>query len=147
LTSVNETASDREQPSPWGFWLGVFAAWVAVLVTVGWVPSLLMVGILLTQRFVLPDRPVVASAAVVCLVALPILWFVGSSLPFTPAAPRIRDNTWAHQVGGLAVWLLFIAAWKDRHATPPRADDDEERAVIDNEAGARTVAVREKGVR
>lgn len=144
---MNETASDRAQPRPWGYWLGVLSAGAAVWVTVGWVPSLLMVGILLSQRFVLPDRPVVASAAVVGLIALPIVWLVGSSLPLTPAVPRIRDNTWAHQVGGLAVWLLFLAAWRDRHASPPRADHGDERAAPRNDAWSETGAIDEKGVR
>jgi hypothetical protein len=111
---VTDTGSDVMHTLPWRFWVGVAALGVAVLLTVGWAPALLAVGILLLDRFVLPGRHLVATCAVVALGCLPILWFAGSSLPLMPPSARIQDNTWTHQMGGLAVWLVFVAAWIDR---------------------------------
>ena len=109
----SETLSARRETS-WRYWLWLGAAGAAIYFTVGTVPAVLAMGILLADRYVFPDRRLVASAAVGVLVVLPFVWFLGSSLPLMPPAPRIRDNAWAHQLGGLAVWLLFISPWVDR---------------------------------
>lgn len=60
-----------------------------------------------------PSRKVLATASVVLLFALPLVWLFGSSLPLSPPSPRLQDNVAAHQLGGLAIWLLFVAAWRD----------------------------------
>lgn len=111
----SETLRARHE-TPWRYWLWLGAAGTAISLTVGTVPAVLAMGILLADRYVFPDKRLVASAAFGALVVLPFVWFLGSSLPLMPPAPRIQDNTWAHQVGGLAVWLLFIVPWVDRAA-------------------------------
>lgn len=85
----------------------------AVGVTVGPVPAVLASLLWLGNR-VLPGRHILANAAVVALIAVPVVWFAGSSLPLVPPAARVQDNIWAHQTAGLAVWLLFFATWLER---------------------------------
>lgn len=103
--------------------LWTLAASVAVAVTVGPVAAVLVAVLLLADR-ARTGRHILANAAVVALLAVPVAWFAGSSLPLVPPAARLQDNVWAHQVAGLAVWLLFIAAWADRRPSPPGGRDD-----------------------
>ncbi|WP_427383067.1 hypothetical protein [Janibacter sp. G56] len=84
---------------------------VAVWATVGPAPAVLMGGLLLAHWWAGPKRRLLSTAAVVLVISLPVLWFLGSSVPLTPPATRISDNLVAHQAGGLAIWTLFLAAW------------------------------------
>lgn len=94
----------RWEPLVW------IAAGGAVWFTVGWIPALLALALLVADRVVRPGSHVLATAGVVLLVCLPLVWFLGSSLPLYPPAPRLNDNLLAHQLGGLALWTLFLAA-------------------------------------
>lgn len=93
---------------------GEFVLWAvalaAVWATVDWAPALVVLGLLVGDRLLRPDEHVLATAAVVLIVAVPVVWFLGSTLPLSPPSARLNDNVLAHQVGGLAVWTLFLAA-------------------------------------
>lgn len=90
------------------------AVWVVagagVWFTVGWLPALVVVALLVIERVVRPGTHVLANSGVALLVLVPIAWFLGSSLPLFPPATRLNDNLLAHQLGGLAIWILFLAA-------------------------------------
>lgn len=103
--------------------LWALVATVAVAVTVGPLAATLVAALLLAER-ARAGRHVLANAAVVALLAVPVAWFAGSSLPLVPPAARLQDNDWAHQIAGVAVWLLFLAAWSDRRPSPPGGLDD-----------------------
>lgn len=94
----------------------------AVWFTVGWIPALVTLALLAAERVVRPGSHVLATAAVVLLVCLPVVWFLGSALPLYPPAPRLNDNLLAHQLGGLALWTLFLAACVE---VLPRESDPE----------------------
>ena len=105
-------ASERpagRRASPWEapLWL---VAGAAVWATVGWVAAATAVLLLVADRLVWPGRRVLATAAAVLVVAVPVVWFLGSSLPLFPPSTRLNDNLLAHQLGGLAVWTFFLAA-------------------------------------
>jgi hypothetical protein len=74
------------------------------------VVALVALALLLIERLVRPKSHVLSTVAVLLLVAVPIAWFLGSSLPLFPPASRLNDNVVAHHLGGLAVWVLFLAA-------------------------------------
>jgi hypothetical protein len=57
------------------------------------------------------------TVALLVVVAVPLLWFAGASGDFNASAARIQQNVLAHQVGGLAVWLLAVAVFRDVAAT------------------------------
>lgn len=99
----------RRRPAPWEPALWVVAA-MAVWVTVGWIPALVALVLLGGDRVLWPGRRVLATAAVVLVAAVPLAWFLGSSLPLYPPSTRLNDNLLAHQVGGLAIWVMFLAA-------------------------------------
>lgn len=103
MTTSSTTPSGREVL----LWL---AAALGVWATVGWVPAFVALALLVADRVLRPDDHVLATAALALLAAVPVLWFVGSSLPLWPPSTRLDDNVLAHQVGGLAVWTLFLAA-------------------------------------
>lgn len=84
-----------------------------VWLTVGVIPAVLAALLVALDRLV-PSKRVLATVAVVVIGLVPVLWFVGSSAPLTPPAPRIQANTLAHMVGGLGVWLLFVAVLVER---------------------------------
>ncbi|MEO7268146.1 MAG: hypothetical protein ABIW49_02940 [Knoellia sp.] len=83
-----------------------------------------------------PDRKVAATATVALFVALPFAWLAGSGLPFSPPAPRLQDNTSAHQLGGLAIWMLCVAVWLDISRRRELHDDAE--GTEDSEPESRT---------
>lgn len=97
------------RPSRWepALWL---LAGAAVWSTVGWVAAVAAVLLLVADRLLWPGRRILATAAVGVLVAVPVAWFLGSSLPLFPPSTRLNDNLVAHHLGGLAVWTLFLAA-------------------------------------
>ena len=86
------------------------AAPAAVWVTVGWLPALVTLVLIVGEQLIMPNRHVLSTAAVAFLVLVPIAWFLGSSLPLSPPSLRLNDNLVAHQLGGLAIWTLFLAA-------------------------------------
>lgn len=96
--------------------LGVIAA--AVWFTVGPLSAVAAPLIVAVDRRISAERRLLATSAVVALTLVPVLWFVGTGLPLTPPAARIQDNVLAHEVGGLAVWLLFLAVLLDRGDRP-----------------------------
>lgn len=83
-----------------------------------------------------PDRQVVATATVALFVALPCAWLAGSGLPLSPPAPRLQDNTTAHQLGGLAVWMLCVAVWLDVSGRRGLDDDGEGREGREGSEGS-----------
>lgn len=85
-------------------------ATAAVWFTVGWLPAVVALLLIVGERLVRPHDHILATAAVVFLVLVPIAWFLGSSLPLFPPSLRLNDNLIAHQLGGLAIWTLFLAA-------------------------------------
>lgn len=100
-----------------------------VLVTVGSVVGVwasvgagaaLVAAMLAALELVWPGRRILATAALIALILVPLVWFAGSDLPLSPPAPRIQDNALAHHVGGLAVWLMFLAALLERDEGIPR---------------------------
>lgn len=99
----------RPTPSAWEPVLWVVAA-AAVWASVGWLPGIVVLLLIVGERLVKPDGHVLATAAVALLVSVPALWFLGSSLPLFPPSARLNDNLVAHQVGGLAIWTLFLAS-------------------------------------
>lgn len=110
-----------------------------VWVTVGPLAAAVVAGLLVIHRLLLPGRRVLATAALIGFVLIPVVWFVGSGLPLSPPAPRIQDNVLAHQVGGLAVWFLFIAVMDETRASrQQRPDDvarpDDDHGVVENAA-------------
>lgn len=90
--------------------LAWLVAAVAVWSTVGWVPAIVALFLIVGERVWRPDAHVLATAAVVLLALVPVAWFLGSSLPLFPPSLRLNDNLVAHQTGGLAIWTLFFAA-------------------------------------
>lgn len=113
-TTVRRPARRLVEPLIW-----VLAS-AAVWFTVGWLPAIVTLLLLIGERMLRPDDHVLATAAVVLLVLVPITWFLGSSLPLFPPSLRLNDNLVAHQVGGLAIWTLFLAACVEVH---PRESD------------------------
>ena len=106
---MSSRAARRPRPAPWEPPLWLLAAG-AVWVTGGWVAALVALLLLIGERVLRPGGRVLATAAVVLLVAVPVAWFLGSSLPLFPPSSRLNDNLFAHHLGGLAVWTLFLAA-------------------------------------
>ena len=106
---VHRAARARFEPALW--LLAVAGAWV----TVGGVVALLVLLLLVGERVVRPGGRVLATASVVLLVLVPLAWFLGSALPLDPPAARLNDNLVAHHLGGLAVWVLFLAACVEVH--------------------------------
>lgn len=106
---MSTVSSRPTRPRPLEALLWVLAA-AGVWATVGWVAAGLALVLLVADRLLLPGRKVLPTAAVVLLAAVPVAWFLGSSLPFIPPATRLNDNLVAHHLGGLAVWTLFLAA-------------------------------------
>lgn len=90
--------------------LVTFMAIPGVWWTVGPIAAGVVAGLLAIDRFVFPGLPVFRIAAVAVMGLVPFAWFAGSTLPLFPAVPRIQDNVLAHNVAGLAVWLLFLGA-------------------------------------
>lgn len=113
----------RRQGAPYAVASALAALGVAV--TVGVPVALVVLALLAMNRVVGPQRRLLSTAAVVVLAVVPIAWFAGSSLPLSPPAPRIQDNELAHQVGGLGVWLLFLAALFD-HVSQEEVRDEQE---------------------
>lgn len=109
---MSTAAASRRAWAAWEPVLWLLAA-AAVWATVGWMAALMALLLLVLDRAVWPDRRVLPTAAVVLLVAVPFAWFLGSSLPLFPPSPRLNDNLLAHHVGGLAIWVLFLAAVVD----------------------------------
>ncbi|GGB67657.1 hypothetical protein N798_14510 [Knoellia flava TL1] len=101
--------SAARRASPWEAPLWLLAG-AAVWATVGWVAAVAAVLLLVADRLVWPGRRILATAAAALVVAVPVVWFLGSSLPLFPPSVRLNDNLLAHQLGGLAVWTLFLAA-------------------------------------
>lgn len=95
----------------------VGAAALAVWLTVGLVASVAAGVLVALQRLGPQERRIVATAAVIAMMLLPVAWFAGSVLPLFPPATRIQENSLAHQLGGLAMWLLFLAVVLDPRAT------------------------------
>lgn len=106
---MTTTTAQRSTRRVWEPLVWIVAS-VAVWVTVGWLPAIVTLLLIVGERLLRPDDHVLASAAVVFLVLVPIAWFLGSSLPLFPPSLRLSDNLVAHQVGGLAIWTLFLAA-------------------------------------
>jgi hypothetical protein len=105
------TAS-RARVAPW------WAAFVlAVWATVGpWAAA--AAAVIGVWHVVAPPPPRrLLTVALVAVVAVPLLWFAGASGDFNASAARIQQNVLAHQVGGLAVWLLTVAVLRDVAAT------------------------------
>jgi len=106
---IPDRRSAAGRPSPWEPLLWVLAG-AAVWATVGWVAAATAVLLLVADRLLWPGRRVLSTAALVLLAAVPVAWFLGSSLPLFPPSTRLNDNLVAHHLGGLAVWTLFLAA-------------------------------------
>ncbi|GAA4121509.1 hypothetical protein GCM10022415_24370 [Knoellia locipacati] len=106
---MSTAVARRPRPAPWEPPLWLLAA-AAVWATVGWVAAVVALLLLVGERVVRPGGRVLATAAVVLLVAVPVAWFLGSSLPLYPPATRLNDNLVAHHIGGLAIWVHFLAA-------------------------------------
>lgn len=102
--------------------LAWLVAALAVWATVGSVPAIVALLLIVGERVVRPDGHVLATAAVVLLALVPVAWFLGSSLPLFPPSLRLNDNLVAHQLGGLAIWTLFLAACVEIH---PRESDSQ----------------------
>lgn len=84
-----------------------------VWVTVGvWAASAAVV-LLVWDQLSAPGREVLANAALGLVILIPVVWLLGSTLPLSPPSPRLQDNVAAHQLGGLAIWMLCVAAWRD----------------------------------
>lgn len=93
---------------------------LAVLATVG-VPAAAAVGVLLAlDQYWGGRRHVLADAAIAGLCLLPVVWFLGSSEPLFPPAPRIQDNPFAHQLGGAVLWLMALAVLTDLRRSEER---------------------------
>lgn len=86
---------------------------VAVLTTVGAPAAVAVTLLFLLDQYWGGHRHVLADAAILGLLLLPAVWFLGSSEPLFPPAPRIEDNAAAHQIGGAVVWLLALAVMTD----------------------------------
>src|SRR5690606_30155045 len=112
----------------------IFAVGVGVWASAGILTSILAItaGVL---EDVWPRRRILATAALVTLLLLPVVSFAVPTLPLSPPAVRIQENPLAHHVGGLAVWLMFLAALLDRGAASPgstmSARDDHEATKED----------------
>lgn len=78
--------------------------------TVGPVPGAVLFVLVAAHRVLSPDRRVLSSAGAVLAALVPVTWFVGSSLPMWPPVTRLNDNILTHQVAGLAMWTIFLAA-------------------------------------
>lgn len=98
-----------------------------VLVTVGVWAAVGAAMLLVWDRLLAPGRKILATATVGLLVALPFVWLVGSGLPLSPPSPRLQDNVAAHQLGGLAIWMLCVAAWLDTSPLLKGPNDEFER--------------------
>ncbi|KGN32687.1 hypothetical protein N802_17155 [Knoellia sinensis KCTC 19936] len=109
MTTSTRPAPTSTRPAPWEPVLWLVVA-ICVWGTVGWLPAIVVLVLLVAERVIRPGSHVLSTAAVVLLAAIPVAWFLGSSLPLYPPAPRLNDNTLAHQLGGLAIWTLFLAA-------------------------------------
>lgn len=92
--------------------LGVVVS-LLVWVTVGAWAALGAAVLLVGNLLVSPSRRILATSAVMMFVALPLVWLLGSTLPLSPPSPRLQDNVAAHQLGGLALWMLFVASVHD----------------------------------
>lgn len=90
--------------------VGTLASIPAAWWTVGPLASGIIIVLFVLRWFVVPKRQIFQPAAVIAMAGVPVGWFAGSTLPLLPAAVRIGDNPTAHVIGGLAVWLLFLAA-------------------------------------
>ncbi|WP_353953642.1 hypothetical protein V6K52_09605 [Knoellia sp. S7-12] len=93
--------------------LGCAAITVLVWATVGGWAALGAGALLVYDRVFAPDRRFLATATVILLMAIPVVWLLGSSIPLDSPSTRLQDNTAAHQLGGLAIWMLCVAAWLD----------------------------------
>lgn len=93
---------------------GPLAVLVAVWLTVGPIAGLVTALVVTVDRWRSRAR-VLPLATMSALVLVPVAWFQGSRVPLTSPGPRVLDNTLAHHVGGLAVWLLFLAALVEHH--------------------------------
>lgn len=93
--------------------LGGVVVTLLVWLTVGKWAAVAAAVLLLWDVVAAPSRKVLATASVALLVALPLVWLLGSSLPLSTPSLRLQDNVAAHQLGGLAIWMLFVAAWRD----------------------------------
>lgn len=106
----------RARPSPQQEAAPVVTAVVSfVLVwwTVGPVAAGGVLAVLVLDWVVLPGRRVLAFASVTAMLLVPVAWSGGSLMPLWPAVARAKDNLIAHQVGGLALWLLFLTVVVD----------------------------------
>ena len=117
--------SDRSVRLSQGWrWLILAGSVVGVAVTVGYVVAALAAVLgAISLRWRQPR--LLSLAAFAAMVLVPLTWFAGSGLPLSPPAPRIQDNTLAHHVGGLAVWLMFVAVVLDENRWGPDANDRE----------------------
>lgn len=93
--------------------LGSLAVTLLVWATVGPWAAIGAAVLLVWDVWAAPSRKVLTTATVALLVALPVVWLLGSSLPLSPPTPRLQDNVAAHQLGGLAIWMLAVAVWRD----------------------------------
>lgn len=109
-----------------GGWLPLmwFLAPAAVWATVGLSPALAVVA-LLVARAAAPGRRVMSTAAVALMALVPLAWFAGSTLPLWPPVTRLSDNVVSHQLGGLAVWVVFLAACLETGGEDRRENDGE----------------------
>lgn len=100
--------------SRWWHWVILLGTTAGVAVTVGYVAAGLC-AVLGAVSLLRRTPRLLAVAALAATVLVPIMWFAGSDLPLSTPAPRIQDNALAHQVGGLAVWLMFLAVVLDEN--------------------------------
>lgn len=82
---------------------------LSVLATVGGLAACVVGSLLILDLVSRRSQHLLANAALVALLLLPAIWFIGATGPLYPPAPRIQANTLAHQIGGAAVWLMALA--------------------------------------
>ncbi|EAP99252.1 hypothetical protein JNB_03750 [Janibacter sp. HTCC2649] len=97
----------------WRWVLGAGILACLVWLTVGIWAALGAVLLLVWDRWISPGRKVLANATVVLFVAIPVVWLLGTGVALNLPSQRLQDNVAAHQLGGLAMWMLCVAVLLD----------------------------------